>query len=748
MFTTPLIKSYRLIRTPEEAVSAFREINDYCTQVLKPKIAIDVETKSAIPCQMPEPFARPDGGYEGYMSTIQIGLDPDIFDRQYIFDVASLGDRFIQEDLKPILESPRIIKLGQNLKYDWRFFYTQYGIYMQKMRDTMLISQIQNAGDKIRHGLSFLYKEYFDFGWFKDITGKTFAEYEEYKKEMQISDWSGSLSHEQLRYASDDVRLIFFLYRRQMERLDYMIERGRCKNGIIDIIKLECDLIPAYAMMEIIGVGFDLEHHAKVIKYLEEKVKEASEEVGKYFVNVKVVGRGRGKARVIEEVRETMNMRSWQQIKKFLEPICGELEDTGEKTLKRFEDLHPAIPFILQYKKASSLLSKFGEKFSKPFTEEDGLLHEDGRLHPHWHQIGSDENAIDTGRSSCKDPNMQQIPARELLFGETVAAELFRRLIKARPGHKIISFDFSNIEPRATAQVTGDETLVAIFKDGLDQHAITAQAMLGLEYVPSKDDPRFKGNQVWEFQRNVIGKVSNLAMGYGIGPKALAKFMFDNSPKDNKVEWSVNEAKENIERYFQKYSGIRTAMLDVERQVRKVFANHDSLADFKGRKLIFGISHKGGRKRDFFLTAEQERMARECPEKLGKYYKAFRIVKHTDKETGETWEELVPTQNEYNKRLGKIAREAYNFLIQGLCADILKIAVLNIHRKLREYGLPDDQGIIMVVHDEIVLEVEDVHVENVRSIVQDAMIAAASLFIKRVPVKVDGTAGETWGDAH
>ena len=196
----PIIASFKYVDNHDDAHKAFKEIKEYCASVEKPVIATysetsgqilevieDGEDEGKILTYFPEPNLLPDGTYEGYLETVQIGLDPTIFDRQYIFNAKKLGYEFLGEGLREPLESTSITKIGQNLKYDWKFYYVQLGLYMQRMRDTMLISQCLNAGDKIKHNLSNLYREFVEFGWFKDITGMTFSEYEEFKSTMPVS---------------------------------------------------------------------------------------------------------------------------------------------------------------------------------------------------------------------------------------------------------------------------------------------------------------------------------------------------------------------------------------------------------------------------------------------------------------------------------------------------------------------------------------------------------------------------------
>lgn len=793
-----------------EALLAVQEIKEYVKTTPQSKLALDLEGYSRLEEEFPRALYLPDGNWLCEVTLMQIGADPRHWDKQWIFDIRELGKEFITNNLKDVLENTTL--LGHNLKFDVGHLITQFNIWPKKMRDTMLISQILNAGDKFPHTLSGLYKKYFHYGWFISETarsinfpnldsfinlsrsikneisieilnfidegqgelslvldyfgmwklrkttgevlawtetkdpeqayeyflnkfkvGMNFEQYNEFKKKMQVSDWSQKLTIEQKQYAADDVRLIFFLYSKILEELDKFVAKNG-KKGIYEVIKLECDLITEFALMEIRGLDFDKNYHQeKVIKYLQEKSKDAIQKVGKFFSRKVEKNNGkRGKAREVWLEEEPININSPAQIKLALEEAGLTPLNTSEDELKRVRselpELSPyreAITALLQAKKAESLLSKFGEKMIN-------LTWHDGKIHPQIHQMGSEFNGVVTGRSSGSNPNIMQIPMRDLLFGEVKAGDLFRKAFVAPDGYKVIAMDYSQIEPRCTAQVTKDKALLEEFqKEDVDLHALTAKALLSLSEAPKKGT----------YEREYIGKTANLAMSYGIGATKLAKFMYDETIDNEKpVNWSIEEAREALKKYYVMFEGVKIAMNHMSDKVSANIGPYGSLEPFKNRGTLFTEFTLMGRPRRWFLTELQEKMAKENPKRLR--------AGHLEPPTSDEFGNIIKRQNEYDRTLNRIAREAYNFRIQGTCADILKKAVLRIRTRLLEMGFdPLKEGIIAVIHDEILCRVREDRAEEVKQMMSDIMIETAQQFIKLIPVKVGGGIAGNWADA-
>jgi DNA polymerase-1 len=225
----------------------------------------------------------------------------------------------------------------------------------------------------------------------------------------------------------------------------------------------------------------------------------------------------------------TINLNSGPQIIEAFARLGVELADTSEATLTKAGD-HPAIKKLLEYRSHEKTLSAFGEQLLALINPHTG------RLHPDFNQYGAD-----TGRFSCTNPNVQQIPA----------TSDFRACFVASEGCKLVTCDYSQAELRILAELSGDPAFVEAFKGGGDLHAITASQMF---QVPL--------DQVSKPQRSAAKSI-NFGLAYGRGPGSLAL----------QLGVSQDEAKSLIEKYFQAYTGIQQWLEKAARDaVRKGFS--------------------------------------------------------------------------------------------------------------------------------------------------------------------------------
>ncbi len=723
-----------LITTLPELRAAERDLRTYVARE-KSKTCVDLETSSTTgKLEDIQPYLDAQGRRMGNIEIIGVSFDPKVIDRQFVIPTRHFTEDQCRDFLLPWINKTTVV--GQNFKYDFRWLWMVYKIYVEKVRCVMLVSQRLNAGRPMKHSLLHLLKDAIrSKDKLEKILGMDFETALQFKDEFQSCDWSQPITQQHLEYMGRDLTFPFIIFDAYQERIYEGVKAGKYSPLIGERIIMECDNIPAYAFMEMHGVPVDRDWHENhVIPFLREKEEEADRELFKYLKITKVKSKGRGKNKTIETTVEPVKVRS-PYLKKYLEEQCGvSIPNAQEKTLKRFEHKHIAIKWIMQAKKAKSLLSKFGPNLWE-------LIYADGRFHPNYHQVGTEFRGIKTTRSSSSRPNMQQIPQREKLFGTHKASKLFRRIVKPhRKGWVIGSFDYSTIEPRMTAQYTKDGAMIAELNTpcdcgsvkeckacegsgwAADLHALTAMAMLELAVKPLRGTP----------ERDHIGKIANLAMGYGIGPRALATFMYDNT--GGKVNWTIDEAKEKIAAYFRLYSGVWDAMRDIERKVKQAVFKQNSLAYWRHGKTIYIQHSPTGGHEEFTLTLEEEELAKSNPEVLSRYYKDI------DPETGKT------KQNLYYKKIGNILREAYNFCIQGACADILKIAVYEVHKTLWREGLTDRVYLWGAIHDELCVECPEELKDYVETLVKGAMIRAAQKYIKLVPIVVNGSWGEDWGE--
>ncbi len=358
--------------------------------------------------------------------------------------------------------------------------------------------------------------------------------------------------------------------------------------------------------------------------------------------------------KIYEGAGETFNINSPKQLGVILFEKMGipggKKTKTGYSTsadvLSKLSADHPFVRDILEYRTYSKLKATYADGLP-PFIGEDG------RIHSSFNQT-----VTATGRISSADPNLQNIPVR------TEAGRAFRKVFIPKEGYSFIDADYSQIELRILASLSGDEKLIEAYKDGKDIHAITASQVFNvpLDEVTS------------EMRRNA--KAVNFGIIYGISSFGLSQ----------DLSISRNEAKDYIDRYFEAYPVVKKYLDD----------------------LIINAREKG-----YAQTLFGRR--RPVPE--------------------------LKNSNFMQRSFGE--RVAMNAPIQGTAADIIKIAMVNVTRALKNKGLKS--RLILQVHDELLIETAPGEESAVRKILTEEMTGAASL---PVPLTVDINEGTNWDEAH
>ena len=255
---------------------------------------------------IPEPVLNKWGFYDARVRLIQIGINPAHINLQYIFDLDKIrldncgSEKNYNQDhvfpfyaeigsmFKPLLD--RVTIIGQNLKYEYKFFWAYFKIRFKLMRDTYLINQVIYTGDKISHSLGNLYRQHIPKAKFSALIGYVpeimedeegteiddpFGWYDKFKKEEQLSPWyAENLSPKQYVYGSHDVFLIWPVFERQLEIASDWANKhdtGVPGTGILEIIKLECELIKAISKAEVVGFPLDLDYYENELRPALEK---------------------------------------------------------------------------------------------------------------------------------------------------------------------------------------------------------------------------------------------------------------------------------------------------------------------------------------------------------------------------------------------------------------------------------------------------------------------------------------------
>src|SRR5215813_3262717 len=319
---------------------------------------------------------------------------------------------------------------------------------------------------------------------------------------------------------------------------------------------------------------------------------------------------------------------------------------TDQEVLEKLAEQHPLPRALTDYRALSKLKSTYLDTLP-------ALLAADGRLHTSFNQA-----ATATGRLSSSDPNLQNIPIRTELGRE------IRRAFVADAGHRLISADYSQIELRLLAHIAEDPALIEAFARDEDIHTRTAAEVFAV--APEQVSPN---------QRRAA-KAVNFGIAYGLSPHGLS----------TRLDISTEEAKSIIDRYFERYAGIRRYLEQTVETARR----RGYVETLFGRRRFMSDLHS--RNRNAAQAAE---------------------------------------------------RAAINMPIQGTAADLIKLAMVRIDREIFSRGLRAQM--LLQVHDELLLEAPDPEVSAVVELVRDTMSGVALL---KVPLKVEVGIGLTWDEAH
>ena len=358
---------------------------------------------------------------------------------------------------------------------------------------------------------------------------------------------------------------------------------------------------------------------------------------------------------IYEEAGETFNINSPKQLGVVLFENMklpgGRKTKTGYSTaadvLEKLAPEHPVVAKILEYRQYTKLKS----------TYADGLANyigEDGRIHGKFNQT-----ITATGRISSTEPNLQNIPVRD-----ERGREIRKAFVPSDGDRLLLSADYSQVELRLMAHLSGDEDMIAAFSHGEDIHTATAAKLFG---VPPE--------QVTREQRR-RAKTANFGIIYGISAFGLSQ----------RLEIPRKEAKEIIDGYFASYPGVKKYM--------------DNVVE-KAKEEGF-VSTIFGRRRYLNDIASHNAIAR-----------------------------------------GLAERNAVNAPIQGSAADIMKIAMINVHRRFAAEGIRS--RVILQVHDELVVDMLRSEQERVTAIVTECMESAAQLKVRLI---ADAGVGGNWLEAH
>ncbi|APU72675.1 DNA polymerase I [Vibrio parahaemolyticus] len=448
-----------------------------------------------------------DEGIAAYVPVAHDYLDaPEQLDRDWVL-----------EQLKPILEDDAQAKVGQNLKYDASVL-ARYGIEMKGIKyDTMLASYVYNSvGGK--HDMDSLALRFLQHSCisFEQIAGKG-------KNQLTFN----QIELEQAStYAAEDADVTLRLH----NRLFANIEQDEKLKSVYE--EIEMPLIPVLSRIERTGVLID-----------DMKLSAQSVEIAARLEELE--------QKAYEIAEQEFNMNSPKQLQAILFEKMGlpvvkktpsGTPSTNEEVLQELALDYPLPKLILEYRGLAKLKSTYTDKLPKMINPSTG------RVHTSYHQA-----VTATGRLSSTDPNLQNIPIRN------EEGRRIRQAFVAPAGYKILAVDYSQIELRIMAHLSGDQALLDAFRDGKDIHAATAAEIMGVSI-----------DQVSSEQRR-RAKAVNFGLIYGMSAFGLAKQL--GIPR--------GEAQAYMDKYFERYPGVMQYMEDT----RSAAADKGYVETIFGRRL-------------------------------------------------------------------------------------------------------------------------------------------------------------------
>ena len=530
------------------------------------------------------------------------------------------------EVLTPVLEDPSILKIGQNMKYDAKIF-AQIGITVAPFDDTMLMSYAQHAGLH-GHGMDTLSERYLNHTPIpiKPLlgSGKSAITFDKVPLEDAV------------KYAAEDADITLRLWQLLKPQL-HMAQVTRVYE------RLERPLVPVLAQMERSGIKVDRDTLSRMSNAFSQKMAGLEDEIYELAGRKFSVGSPKQIGEILFDEMD-LELPDGKKPKKGKSGAWS----TGADVLEDLATVHDLPRRILDWRQLDKLKSTYTDALQNHINPETG------RVHTSYSIAGAS-----TGRLASTDPNLQNIPIR------TEEGRRIREAFVAEEGKSLVALDYSQIELRILAHIADLPALKDAFARGDDIHAMTASEMFD---VPMDE-------MTPEIRRRA--KAINFGVIYGISGFGLARNL--------RIERA--EAQGFIDRYFERFPGIRTYMDDT-----KAFAKeHGYVQTLFGRKI-------------------------HTPEIASK-----------------------------GPRAGFAARAAINAPIQGTAADVIRRAMIRMPDAIAD--LP--AKMLLQVHDELLFEVDEGSegklIDAAREVMENANDPVVKLDVK---LTVDAGTGKNWAEAH
>ena len=528
----------------------------------------------------------------------------------------------VLNEFKPLFENEQIEKVGQNIKYDLNVLST-YGIELKgKLFDTMIAHYLIQPD--MRHNMDLLAEAYLGY---KTVSIETLIG-KKGKKQKSMRDVDQKKICD---YACEDADITLQLKNEFEPKMNATLKK------LMD--EIETPLIPVLAKMEQEGINLDV----PALKVFSEELADLTLGLEKEIKEMAGVDFNVDSPKQLGEVL----FEQMQIVEKAKKTKTGQYS-TSEDVLSKLANKHEIIPKILEYRTLKKLKSTYVDALPELVDPKTG------RVHTSYMQT-----VAATGRLSSNNPNLQNIPIRS-----EKGREIRKAFIPRNEDYILLAADYSQIELRIIAALSGDENMQEAFVKGEDIHTATASKVFGVK--PEEVDREMRSK----------AKAVNFGIIYGVSAFGLSQ----------NLDIPRKEAKEIIDTYFEKYPKLKAYM-----------DNNVVLAKEQG----------------YVETIMQRR----------------RNLKD------------INSNNAIVR--GHAERNAVNAPIQGSAADIIKIAMINIHKELEKQQF--QSKMLLQVHDELVFDVYKPELEKIKPIIKDKMENAVKL---AVPLDVEMNAAENWLLAH
>ncbi|RMG80478.1 MAG: DNA polymerase I [Bacteroidetes bacterium] len=532
--------------------------------------------------------------------------------------------RAIVNEFKPLFENEAIQKIGQNLKYD-ALMLKWYGVEIKgRFFDTMIAHYLLEP--ELRHNMDYLAEAYLKYQpvSITSLIGK------KGKNQLSMRDIPVEKVYP---YAAEDADITLQLEAVLRPKLD--------EEGLRELYdSMEEPLIKVLVDLEFEGINIDVDFLNAYSKELEAGIKE-------------------NERKIYEKAGTTFNIASPKQVGEVLFerlkiPYRWRKTKTGqystdEAKLTELAKEFDIVADIMNFRMLSKLKSTYVDALPRMVNPKTG------RIHSSFNQA-----LAATGRLSSNNPNLQNIPIRT-----PEGRKIRKAFIPRNEDYLLLAADYSQIELRIIAEISGDEAMLEAFQKGQDIHRATAARVFGVPYEAVTDDQRR------------AAKTVNFSIIYGAGATNLSQ----------QLDIKRTEAKKLIDQYFKQYQGLKAYM---EKTVE--FARKNGFV----KTLL-------GRRRYLRDINSRNALARTNAERI-----------------------------------------AINTPIQGTAADMIKIAMINIHRTFNEQGI--QSKMVLQVHDELVFDARKDELDRIKPIIEDKMKHAIPNL--RVPILVGMDSGENWLEAH